>query len=117
MSPNPDIPLKYIDFVYFTLVTSYTIGYGDIYPNKFISRTLVISVLLFTFSIIGANISAITVAFKESNKYDKYYRLSDHFVIFGVTNQRDIIRLLMTMIDRWGFEKMPKVLIIGDKRI
>jgi hypothetical protein len=117
MSPNPDIPLKYIDFVYFTLVTSYTIGYGDIYPNKFISRTLVISVLLFTFSIIGANISAITVAFKESNNYDKYYKLKDHFVIFGTTDQKDVIRFIMTIIDKWEHDKMPNILIIGDKRI
>jgi hypothetical protein len=57
VSNVPCVPLKYIDFVYYTLVTSYTLGYGDIYPNTFKSRVLVVIVLLLTFSIIGTNIS------------------------------------------------------------
>lgn len=45
--------LKYIDSMYFVLVTAATLGYGDIYPNTIYSRFVVIIVLLAVFVIFG----------------------------------------------------------------
>jgi voltage-gated potassium channel len=44
--PNPS-PIPYFDLFYFSIVTIATVGYGDVQPSHWVSRTLAMTEIVF----------------------------------------------------------------------
>jgi len=53
------IALTYLDALYYMIITSGTVGYGDIIPKTIIARTCVVTILMCVFFVFGDNISKI----------------------------------------------------------
>jgi len=49
------------------ICTTFTIGYGDIYPTSFIARSAVLIILVSLFAVIGENITKLAVLWREEN--------------------------------------------------
>jgi hypothetical protein len=48
-----------LDALYYMIVTSATIGYGDIYPKTLLARFLVVMIIMSVFFVFGDNIAKI----------------------------------------------------------
>ena len=75
VSDSFTIEMKYLDALYYVIITTATVGYGEIYPTSILSRAIVVSILLIVFLIFADNISKISELMKLANFEDKYYRL------------------------------------------
>ena len=65
------------------IVTASTIGYGDITPISLLARLVVLAILLCVFVVFGDNVSKLGAILKETNFYNRYYKVKDHLVLFG----------------------------------
>lgn len=43
--------------------------------------------------------------------------MKDHIVIIGTVKLKEILRILMTIIEIRGIDNIPMILIIGDKKL
>lgn len=79
--------LNFIDSLYFMLVTTATIGYGDIYPRIIATRFLIILIISLFVYLISEQISKITKLYKESRNLQISYNFENHIIFFGeITN-------------------------------
>lgn len=53
------MPLKWLDAIYFSVITITTVGYGDIHPNSDITKLFTIFYVLFGVGIIAASLNII----------------------------------------------------------
>lgn len=111
------IPLTYIDALYYMIITSATVGYGDIFPQTLLARSVIVLIIMCVFMVFGDNIGKISALMKKANFEDKYYHLKDHIVIIGTIKLKEILRILMTIIEIRGIDNIPMILIIGDKKL
>jgi hypothetical protein len=54
---------------------------------------------------------------KKANFEDKYYRLKNHIVIIGTVKLKEILSLVMSIIEIKGITNLPRLLIIGEKKL
>jgi hypothetical protein len=99
------------------IVTSSTIGYGDISPQTKTSRFLIILVILCMFAVFTDSLAKIAQVIKDTNFHNKQYKLKNHIVLIGTLEFNDLIRFILPYFDRKGIEECPKILIIGDKNL
>jgi potassium channel subfamily T protein 1 len=109
--------LYYLDAFYFMIVTAATIGFGDVSPALFVSRMVMVFIVLSVFAIFGENISKIGRVMRETNFENKFYSFRDHIVVMGTLEVRDLERFFLSLLDKEGIDKFPRVIIIGDKKI
>jgi len=106
-----------LDALYFMIITSGTIGYGDICPRTLLARSVVVVIILSVFFVFGDNIAKIGQLMKQANFEDKYYHMQDHIVIIGTTKLSEVSRFILTLIDIKTFGGIPNILIIGDQKL
>ncbi len=109
--------MNFINAFYFMIATASTIGFGDIYPTGVIGRTAVVIILVVVIYVFTSTVTSIVILMKESNQYNRYYKFKDHLVLMGTMQVRDLLRFILTLLDRKGVEDFPKILIVGEKRI
>ena len=80
----------FLDAFYFMIITSSTIGFGDISPYLVYVRFIVLGIILTNFAYFGEKISRLTEIFRETNVYDRQYNLKNHIIIFGISEVQDI---------------------------
>jgi hypothetical protein len=99
------------------IITTASVGYGDIYPTNIYSRAIMAIILLVVFLIFTDNISKISELMKQANFEDKYYKLEDHIVIIGTIKLKEILSLVMNLLEIKGVTNLPHILIIGEKKL
>ena len=67
------LPMRFVDAIYFMIITSGTIGYGDYFPITFLSRMVMIMLIIIIITVFGNQISALTAIIKEADFYDTTY--------------------------------------------
>jgi len=50
-SPHPTL-WRYFDFIYFSMITQSTVGYGDILPNSTVVRSIVVAQIIVTYALL-----------------------------------------------------------------
>ena len=111
------IRLEFLDALYYMIITSASVGYGDVYPQTFLARSAILIVLCCVLLIFADNISKLSVLMRQANFQDKYYKMQDHLVIIGTTKVEEIVSLLITLIGIKGIADLPRILIVGEQRL
>ncbi len=61
--------IHYIDSIYFSFITGFTVGYGDIVPHTHVGRLISVMIsfigILFTGIMVGISTRAIIITFKK----------------------------------------------------
>ena len=99
------------------VITSVTIGYGDIYPRTPLARAIIVLVILSVFAVFGENISKIGSLIRDTNFNNRYYKFKNHLVLIGSLDNRDLYRFILTVLEKEGIENFPRIIIVGEKRI
>ena len=74
------LDLEFLDALYFMIITSASVGYGDIYSHAFTARCLVVTIVCCVFLVFADNFSKMFQLMKQANFEDKYYKLQNHIV-------------------------------------
>ncbi|MDR3549618.1 MAG: potassium channel subfamily T member [Candidatus Pacebacteria bacterium] len=114
-SPGGMAPLSYDNAVYFLVITTATIGYGDIAPVATLSRCVVLMIIIVSITIITMQTSALSELVLSSTQYlqpfrDKYCK---HVIIAG--NCANVLKLRQFLHEFYlkGNQK-TKCVIIDD---
>jgi hypothetical protein len=62
--------MKFVDAIYYMIITSGSIGYGDYYPINYLSRLTIIVLIAMILSVFGNQISSLAATLKEADFYD-----------------------------------------------
>lgn len=87
--------MQFIDAIYYMIITSGTIGYGDYFPTSSLSRMVLVVIIVMIISVFGNQISALTATIREADFYDKQYNLKGHVVIMGSMKTDLVARFLL----------------------
>lgn len=79
---------------YYMIVTSSTLGYGDIFPTTTISRMFTVILVFFIIFIITNQLSKITQLMGNYSKYDTQYNFKEHIIIVGNYKARTLSQFL-----------------------
>ena len=82
--------LTFLDAFYFVIITSSTIGYGDVYPVKIYSRIFTIMMIIVLIYIFSDQISKIVELLQISDLNDISYNFTDHIIVFGKLNPQSL---------------------------
>ena len=69
------------DAFYFMVVTFTTVGYGDVYPARPLSRMLIVGIIAFSFVFIPWQSSTLLSAFLNQDSYSGAYKGSNHIIL------------------------------------
>jgi voltage-gated potassium channel Kch len=106
------------DFVaafYYMIVTSSTLGYGDIYPKQSLSRMVSVILILTMVYIISDQLSKISQLMANYSKYDTQYNMSNHIVIIGSFRPQTLIRFLNQFYHSDHGNVKTRCLIMGEE--
>ena len=112
--------LTFIEAVYFIIITSSTLGYGDIVPTNTISRLLVIFLLIFLIYFFSDQIASIVnlLRIEENNEVSLEYE--NHNIIIGDLSVDRLKNFLDDYYDIYNLnvqiKKMPFTIIILDEK-
>lgn len=110
-----DIEFDFLSAIYYLIVTSVTIGYGDIYPMKTAARMVVIVIILVMVFIITNQISKIGQLMESYSKYDTQYNASGHIVIMGNYRPKALHRFLVQYYHTDHGNVKTKCIVIGEQ--
>lgn len=80
---NGEGVIGYVVASYYVIICFSTVGYGDIYPNIWQTRVLMIVVLITNLTVLSSFLSKFTELLFMRSSYDREYQFNDHLVIFG----------------------------------
>jgi len=75
---------------YFIVVTSSTLGYGDIYPLTATARLISVVLIVVLVYVISDQVSRISYLVSNCSKYDKKYSLANHIIVTGYYTHRSL---------------------------
>ena len=112
--------LTFIDAVYFVIVTSSTIGYGDIVPTNTYSRMLVVILLIFLIYFFSEQIASIVSLLRNTDNSPISYDFENHIIIIGDLSAEKIKSFLNDFYDIYNFnnslKSKPFTIILLDEK-
>lgn len=78
---DSDEAFHWHDAFYFMVVTFTTVGYGDVYPARPLSRLLIVGIIAFSFVFIPWQSSNLLAAFLNQDSYGGSYKGSNHIIL------------------------------------
>ena len=103
--------LKFHDALYFVVITSTTMGYGDIIPIKHESKICIAIMIIIIFTIFGEQVSRLISIYYESDRYDVKYKFQGHIVVF---NNKSLKVLTEFLLDYLNYNVDAKILVVDD---
>jgi voltage-gated potassium channel len=100
---------------YYMIVTSSTLGYGDIYPIQTISRMATVTIIFFMIFTITNQLSKISQLMQNYSKYDTQYNFKDHVVIIGNYRSNTLRQFLAQFYHPDHGDVKTKIVIIGNQ--
>ncbi|EGR27459.1 hypothetical protein IMG5_195710 [Ichthyophthirius multifiliis] len=105
------------DYLYFTVVTMSTVGFGDIYPHEELGRVIAIITILILLMYIPTQIEALSKSLKQTSKYatNKFTKKSsdlNHILILGNTQLEGYKTFLSELYHQdHGVTEIPTVIM------
>lgn len=112
-SPNEEF--DFFTAFYYMIVTSSTLGYGDIYPVTTLSRMVSVVLVMSMVLIIGDQLGRISQLMAHYSKYDRRYNVSDHIVLMGFYQPHSLYRFLFEFYHPDHGENKRRCIIVGEK--
>lgn len=109
---SKDLKMTFIEAFYFIIITSTTIGFGDVTPTNPISRVFTIFLLFYMVVVVGNQISKIAELILIWGDGVFIYRKTNHIVVF--CDSTIDIHLFMTEI-RKDYNNVEVVIVSSDK--
>eukprot|EP00347_Sterkiella_histriomuscorum_P005816 403355161 len=110
--------MRFVDAIYYMIITSGTIGYGDFYPISTISRMTIIIIIVMIITVFGNQISALAAIIKEADFYDTQYHLKGHVIVLGTEKVSLLTKFLLNLYkSQEENPNPPQCIIIGESRI
>ena len=100
---------------YYMIVTSSTLGYGDIYPQVTVSRMITVVIIIFMVFTITNQLSKISQLMANYSKYDTQYNFKEHIVIVGNYQARTLNQFLAQFYHPDHGEVKTRSIIIGNE--
>ena len=116
---SDDIPYKYLDYVYFSMTTITTVGYGDITPDTAIGRFFVTFFMIAGPALLTLAIGPLADLLGSDRKYYAWYspKNQKHVVVCGSLSARRMSRLLQDLLhpDRVSVLERPDVVFLSEQ--
>lgn len=100
---------------YYMIVTSSTLGYGDIFPIATISRMVTVVIIFFIIFIITNQLSKISQLMENYSKYDTQYTYKKHIVIVGNFRPRTLNQFLGQFYHSDHGDVKTQAIIVGSE--
>lgn len=100
---------------YYMIVTSSTLGYGDIYPLVTISRMATVIIICFIIFIITNQLSKISQLMQNYSKYDTQYYFKNHIVIVGNYRPKTLAHFLAQFYHADHGDVKTESIIVGTE--
>jgi len=112
---NADFPkFDFLSAFYYMIVTSSTLGYGDIYPIKTASRMITIVLIIAMVGIISDQLSKISQLMDNYSKYDTVYNDIRHIVIVGSYSELSLLNFLKQFYHEDHGNVKTRCIIVGE---
>lgn len=111
-SPNEEF--DFFMAFYYMIVTSSTLGYGDIFPVTTLARMVNVVLVMSMVLIIGDQLGRISQLMAHYSKYDRRYNVSDHIVLMGFYQPHSLYRFLFEFYHPDHGENKRRCIIIGE---
>ena len=98
---------------YYMIVTSSTLGYGEIYPQVTMSRMIMVMIIIAIIFIITNQLSKISQLMENYSKYDTQYTHQDHIVLVGNYRARTLNQFLAQFYHSDHGDVKAHTIIIG----
>lgn len=112
--------LTFIDAVYFVIVTSSTLGYGDIVPTNTTSRMLVIILLIYLIYFFSEQIASIVTLLRITNNSVVSFNFEKHNIIIGDLSAESIKSFLDEYYEIYNYNSKnktkPYTILLLDER-
>jgi len=112
-SPNEEF--DFFMAFYYMIVTSSTLGYGDIFPVTTLARMVTVVLVMSMVLIIGDQLGRISQLMAHYSKYDRRYNVSDHIVLMGFYQPHSLYRFLFEFYHPDHGENKHRCIIIGEQ--
>ena len=119
LSPNsyysPDQEFDFFMAFYYMIVTSSTLGYGDIYPITTLSRMVCVGLVMSMVLILGDQLGRISQLMAHYSKYDRRYNFSEHIVVMGFYQPHSLYRFLFEFYHPDHGDNKKRCIIVGEQ--
>ncbi|CAG9313180.1 unnamed protein product [Blepharisma stoltei] len=99
---------------YYTIVTTATVGYGDVYPIATSSRIIVVLMILTMLYVISDQLSKLSQLVGNYSKYDTKYNLADHIIVMGYYTPAGLSRFLSQFYHMDHGKTKSNCVVIGN---
>ncbi|CAG9322222.1 unnamed protein product [Blepharisma stoltei] len=104
----------FLTALYYTIVTTSTVGYGDIFPQRTASRMAILFMILAMAFILSDQLSKMSQLVSNYSKYDRKYHLVDHIIIGGYYTPSSIYQFLSQFYHQDHGKNNHRCVIIGS---